>query len=145
MFDNKFSDLIHIGSTASITKLVEKTDVGIFANITSDTNPIHLDDEYARNSQFGRRIAHGMLISGYISAVLGTLLPGPGSIYLSQSLSFKFPVYIGDEITVTVTVTNIREDKPIVTLKTICKNQEERIVIDGEAVLLCPQLVRSKP
>jgi len=135
---NILSKSILIGSTTSITKIVKQVDVEMFAQITGDKNPIHMDDEYAKNSQFGRRIAHGLLVSGYISAVLGTILPGPGSIYLSQTISFKSPVYIGDEITATVTVIDIREDKPIVTLKTFCKNQENNIVVDGEAKLLCP-------
>jgi 3-hydroxybutyryl-CoA dehydratase len=123
-----------------MTKYVDAEAVETFARISGDTNPVHLDEKYAAKTQFGKRIAHGLLISSYISAVLGTILPGPGSIYLSQTVSFKRPVYLGDEITATVTVTNIRPDKPIVTLKTTCANQNRIVVIDGEAILLCPQI-----
>jgi 3-hydroxybutyryl-CoA dehydratase len=131
---------IEVGASASLTRVVEAEDVEAFARLTGDTNPIHLDDEYAGRSRFGRRIAHGALVAGYISAVLGTTLPGPGSIYLSQTLAFKAPVFIGDTVTATVTVTNVRPDKPVVTFDTRCANQDGQVVLEGEAVLLCPQL-----
>ena len=130
---------LEIGLSTSIEKHVTALDVEAYAHMTGDTNPIHLDDVYASQSRFGRRIAHGLLVAGYISAVLGNLLPGPGSIYVSQQLSFKAPVYLGDTITVRVTVKEIRLDKPIATLSTQCFNQSDQIVIDGEAVLLYPQ------
>lgn len=137
--DGQTSHII-VGAAASLTRVVEATDVEAFAQLTGDQNPVHLDEEYASQSRFGARIAHGALIAGYISAVLGTMLPGPGSIYLEQTSSFKAPVYIGDEITATVRVIKIREDKPIVTLETSCVNQHGKAVIEGTAVLLCPQL-----
>jgi 3-hydroxybutyryl-CoA dehydratase len=107
-----------------------------FADLTGDTNPVHLDDAYAASTRFGRRIAHGMIAAGLISAVLANDLPGPGTVYLSQTLQFKAPVYPGDMITTTVQVKNVRPDKPIVTLTTICKNQNDVVVLEGEAVVL---------
>ncbi len=128
--------MIKIGDSASITKTFSDADVRSFAEISGDKNPIHLDDEYAEKTQFKRRLVHGLLAAGLISAVIGTELPGEGSIYLNQSLSFRAPVFIGDRITATVTVVKLREDKPIITLETVCKNQDEKVVIEGEAVLL---------
>jgi acyl dehydratase len=128
--------MIKIGDTASSTKSFSNEDVLSFAEISGDKNPIHLDDQYAATTRFGKRLVHGILTSGMISALLGMQLPGPGSIYLTQTLNFRAPVYIGDTITATVTVTKLREDKPIVTLDTTCKNQDGVVVIDGEAVLL---------
>jgi acyl dehydratase len=128
--------MIKIGDTASSTKSFSNEDVLSFAEISGDKNPIHLDEQYAATTRFGKRLVHGILTSGMISALLGMQLPGPGSIYLTQTLNFRAPVYIGDTITATVTVTKLREDKPIVTLDTTCKNQDGVVVIDGEAVLL---------
>ncbi len=128
--------MIKIGDSASITKTFNDADVRSFAEISGDKNPIHLDDEYAEKTQFKRRLVHGLLAAGLISAVIGMELPGEGSIYLNQSLSFRAPVFIGDRITATVTVVKLREDKPIITLETVCKNQDEKVVIEGEAVLL---------
>jgi 3-hydroxybutyryl-CoA dehydratase len=107
-----------------------------FADLTGDTNPVHLDDAYASTTRFGRRIAHGMIAAGLISATLANDLPGPGTVYLSQTLQFKAPVYPGDTITATVEVKSTRSDKPIVTLKTICANQENKVILEGEAVVL---------
>jgi 3-hydroxybutyryl-CoA dehydratase len=111
-------------------------DIALFAGATGDTNPYHFDEVYASKGRFKKRIAHGMLVTGYISTVLGTLLPGPGTIYLSQSLQFKRPVYIGDTITAIAEVLKIKENKPIVTLKTNCINQNGETVVEGEAVVL---------
>jgi acyl dehydratase len=127
-----------IGDYATITKTFLDEDVRAFADISGDKNPIHLDEEYASSTRFGKRLVHGILTSGIISALLGMELPGPGSIYIKQILNFKAPVYIGDTITATVTVTGVRTDKPIITLETICKNQDDVMVIDGEAILLTP-------
>jgi len=127
------------GDQRSITKQFVEDDVLNFAKITGDNNPIHLDEEYASKTRFQKRLVHGILVSGLISAVLGMQIPGPGSIYISQSLNFKAPVFIGDTITVTATMLTIRVDKPIATLETICRNQNNIIVIDGQAVLLLPQ------
>ena len=124
------------GDTARLTKVITQADVETFAEISGDLNPVHLDEQFAAQSPFGKRIAHGMLVSGLISSVLGMQLPGPGSIYLSQTLAFKKPVFFGDEITAVVEVTNVREDKPIVTLETKCINQDNEIVIEGTAVIL---------
>jgi 3-hydroxybutyryl-CoA dehydratase len=107
-----------------------------FADLTGDTNPVHLDDEYAAGTRFGRRIAHGMIAAGLISATLANDLPGPGTVYLSQTLQFKAPVYPGDTITTTIEVKKIRPDKPIATLSTVCNNQEGTVVLEGEAVVL---------
>jgi 3-hydroxybutyryl-CoA dehydratase len=125
-----------IGEKASLSHTVTDSDVREFARISGDHNPVHLHDEYARSTRFGGRIAHGMLTAGFISAVLGTRLPGPGGIYLNQTLKFTAPVRIGDTITATSEVIAYREDKRIVTLKTDCVNQRGELVLSGEAVLL---------
>ena len=128
--------MIKVGDSASLTKSFSDADVRSFAEISGDKNPVHLDDDYAAQTQFKKRLVHGMLAAGLISAVLGTELPGEGCIYLSQSINFRAPVFIGDTVTATVTVIKVREDKPIVTLETVCKNQDDVVVIEGEAVLL---------
>jgi 3-hydroxybutyryl-CoA dehydratase len=125
-----------VGQQASFTKTVTESDVTTFAGLIGDFNPIHVDAEYARKSRFGRRVAHGIFTAGLISAVLGTKLPGPGAIYLSQQLEFLAPVYIGDTITAKVGVTSWRAEKRIITLKTDAYNQKERQVVTGKAVLL---------
>jgi 3-hydroxybutyryl-CoA dehydratase len=125
-----------IGQRASFTKTVTESDVTTFAGLIGDFNPIHVDAEYARNTRFGRRVAHGMLTGGLISAVLGTKLPGPGAIYLSQQIEFLAPVYIGDTITATVEITAWRPEKRIMTLKTDAYNQADKQVVTGKAVLL---------
>jgi 3-hydroxybutyryl-CoA dehydratase len=130
--------MIKIGDSASRTKTFTDEEVRTFAAISGDQNPIHLDAEYAAGTRFKKRLVHGILTSGMISAILGMDLPGPGSVYIKQSLNFKAPVFIGDTITATVTVIKAREDKPIITLETICKNQDGTVVIAGEAVLLAP-------
>lgn len=124
------------GDTASRTTMISDEMIRAFADLTGDTNPVHLDDTYAAGTRFGRRIAHGMIAAGLISAVLANDLPGPGTVYLSQTLQFKAPVYPGDIITTTVEVKSIRPDKPIVTLATFCKNQNDKVVLEGEAVVL---------
>jgi 3-hydroxybutyryl-CoA dehydratase len=129
---------IAVGDTASLTRQVTEEDIALFAQVTGDTNPVHFDEAFAAQTRFGRRIAHGMILAGYISAVVGTVLPGPGVIYMSQSLSFKAPVYPGDTITSSVEVTRVREDKPIITLRTTCTNQDGVLVLDGEAVMFHP-------
>lgn len=135
--------MIKVGDTAFIKKIFSDSDVRAFADISGDNNPIHLDDDYAAGTRFKRRIVHGILTSGLISALLGMHLPGPGSIYLTQTINFRAPVYIGEEITALVTVTKIRDDKPIITLLTQCLNQDGIIVLDGEAVLLAPGVSKS--
>ena len=125
-----------VGDSAEITKIITETDIQAFAEVTGDHNPIHLDDEFARSTRFGRRIAHGMLTASLISSVLANKLPGEGSIYLGQSLQFVAPVFPGDEVTARVTIKQIRDDKPILKLDTICVNQHNETVIRGEATVL---------
>ena len=127
---------LQLGNTATLSKTITDEDIRTFAALTGDHNPIHLDDDYAATTRFGRRIAHGMLSASLISAVLANKLPGRGSVYLSQSLQFRAPVYPGDTVTARVTVTKIREDKPIDTLETICTNQRDEQLLTGEAVVL---------
>jgi 3-hydroxybutyryl-CoA dehydratase len=124
------------GQSASLTRVVTAADVEGFAAVTGDTNPVHLDETYAAGTRFGRRIAHGMLAVSYISAILGTKFPGPGTIYLSQNVSFLAPVYLGDTITATVTVSKFRPEKGVLTLLTQCTNQDGVKVVDGQAVVL---------
>jgi 3-hydroxybutyryl-CoA dehydratase len=126
---------IKVGDDASITRTITEADIVAFADLTGDTNPVHLDAEYAAKSMFGERIAHGMLVAGLISAVLGTKLPGPNSIYLGQDLKFTAPVKIGDTLTVTATVTEKRDDKRIIKLRTTATNQRGEMVVDGNAVI----------
>jgi len=127
---------LHPGDKASRTQTISDEMIRSFADLTGDTNPVHLDDAYASTTRFGRRIAHGMIAAGLISATLANDLPGPGTVYLSQSLQFKAPVYPGDTITATVEVKSTRPDKPIVILNTLCTNQENKVVLEGEAVVL---------
>jgi len=129
-----FAD-IKVGDTASFSKTVTESDIVTFAGLTSDFNPIHVDAEYAKDSLFKERIAHGMLMAGFISAVLGTQLPGPNAIYMGQTLNFKLPVKIGDTVTAEVTIDEKREDKRILKLKTTVTNQRGEIVVDGGAVI----------
>jgi 3-hydroxybutyryl-CoA dehydratase len=129
----KLEDL-SVGQTAERRYAVTDAAVEAFAELTGDTNPLHLDDAYAAATPFKGRIAHGMLAAGYISAVLGVNLPGPGAIYLSQSLKFRRPVRIGDEVTAKVTVTAIDEAKAHVTLSTVC-SVAGKAVVAGEATV----------
>ena len=122
--------------SAEITKTITEADVQAFAALTGDHNPVHVDEAFAKTTRFGRTIAHGMLTASLISSVLANKLPGEGSVYLGQTLQFVAPVFPGDEITARVTVKQVREDKPIVKLETICVNQNGAIVIRGEATVL---------
>jgi acyl dehydratase len=124
------------GDSAEIKKKIEQSDIDAFANVTGDHNPVHVDEEFAKTTRFGRRIAHGMLTASLISAVLANKLPGEGCVYLGQTLQFVAPVFAGDEITARVTVKAVREDKPIVKLETICVNQRGEVVVRGEARVL---------
>ncbi len=134
----KFLEELSVGQSAQLVRTVGEADIVAFAQVTGDTNPVHLDPDYAAKTSFGGRIAHGMLSAGYISAVLGTALPGPGAIYLSQTLKFKRPVRIGDEVTAVVTISEINEAKAQVTLATVCK-VGGKAVVDGEAVVMVPR------
>lgn len=128
---------IHVGQQASMRKTITETDVVLFGCVTGDQNSLHTDELTASESRFGRRIAHGMLAAGLISAVLGMRLPGPGTIYLKQTLSFRKPIYINDTVTTTVTVASIREDKLIVTLTTTVTNQDDEVCVEGESLVFC--------
>jgi acyl dehydratase len=127
---------LSVGDAAEISRTVTDEDVRAFAEVTGDRNPVHLDEEYAATTRFGRPIAHGMLGASLISAVLAGELPGRGTVYLSQTLRFTAPVFPGDTVTARVVVTKVREDKPIVTLETVCTNQRGERVVEGEAVVL---------
>ena len=125
------------GLSASFGKTVSEADIVLFAGVSGDTNPVHLNQAFAEQTQFKSRIAHGMLSAGFISAVLGAKLPGPGSIYLSQTLRFKAPVKIGDTVVATCTVTEVVPEKRRVILSTICK-VGDTVVIEGEAMIMVP-------
>lgn len=131
-----FEDL-QVGQTASLGKTISEADILMYAAVSTDTNPIHIDAEAAKSSIFGERIAHGMLSAGLISAVLGTRLPGPGSLYMRQSLRFAAPVKIGDTVKATVTITALNPEKKRATLSTVCTVRDE-VVIDGEAYVQVP-------
>jgi 3-hydroxybutyryl-CoA dehydratase len=126
-----------IGTVASITRTISDSDVLLFANLTGDHNPVHLDANYAASTRFREPIAHGILTSGLISAVIGMKLPGLGAIYLNQTLKFLAPVFHGDTITASAEVIAARSEKRILTLRTACVNQHGRTVIEGEAVVMC--------
>lgn len=127
-----------VGAAAELGKTVTEADVVLFAGVTGDFNPVHVDAEAAARSRFGGRIAHGMLSAGLISAVIGMKLPGPGSIYLSQSLRFTRPVRIGDTVTARVEVAEVIAARRRVRLLTTCRNQSGETVLDGEAVIMVP-------
>lgn len=129
-----------VGEKAQLSRSITDEDIQHMADITGDFNPVHMDDEFAGRTRFKGRIAHGLFSAGLISAVLGTKLPGPGSVYLKQELNFLYPVRAGDTLTAEVEVTAWRPDKRIITLKTRCQNQDGRDVVDGEAVLLVEKL-----
>ncbi len=131
-----FEDL-YVGQTASLAKTITEADILLFGAVSLDTNPIHFDEELAAQSRFAGRIAHGMLSAGLISAVLGTRLPGPGTIYLSQSLRFRAPVRIGQTVTASVEITDLNLPRKSATLHTRCMVKES-VVIDGEAIVLVP-------
>ncbi|MBA2733136.1 MAG: MaoC family dehydratase [Acidobacteria bacterium] len=127
---------LHIGATAAYSKKITDNDIQAFAELTGDHNPLHLDDDYARTTRFGRRIAHGMLSASLISTVLGTELASEGVISLGYTVRFIAPVFPDDTVTARATIIKIREDKPIVTLETMCENQHGEVLIQGEAVML---------
>jgi len=132
-------DEMKIGDKASTTKTISESDVYLFAGITGDLNPAHIDEESADRGIFHARVAHGILVTGLISAVLGMKLPGPGTIYLGQEVSFTKPVYFGDTVTATCTVSAMKPDKNIVNLDTVCTNQKGEIVIVGTATVMPPK------
>ena len=127
---------LKIGDKFSTSKQITDAVVRAFAELSGDYNPIHLDEEFAAKTRFGKRIAHGMISGALISAVLGYELKDRKIVYLSQTLKFTAPVFIDDTVTATATVTNIREDKNIVTVETICTNQNSETVVKGEAAIM---------
>ena len=129
---------LSIGQTASFSKTVTESDIYLFAGVTGDINPAHVNEAYASKTFFKGRIAHGMLSAGFISAVLGMQLPGPGTIYLEQNLRFLFPVRPGDTITATVEVVDLDPTKNTALLRTICTNQDGKQVVDGLAKVKPP-------
>jgi len=131
-------DALTVGRSDSYTRTVTEADIVLFAGVSGDDNPVHLNEPWAAQTMFKGRIAHGMLSAGYISTVIGTRLPGPGSIYMSQNLKFKAPVRIGDTVTATVTVREINTEKRRLTLDTVC-TVGEAVVIDGEAMVMLPK------
>ena len=132
-------DQLEVGQKASFTKTVTEADVYNYAGVSGDFNPAHMNEEYAKNTAFKTRIAHGMLSAGFISAVLGTKLPGPGTIYLNQDLRFTKPVHFGDTITATITVEELIKEKNRAILKTVCTNQDGDVVVEGTAKVTPPK------
>lgn len=127
---------IKVGDTFSTTREVTEQLINDFAELSGDHNPIHLDEEFAKTTRFGQRIAHGMLSGAFISAVLGNEFKNRKILYLSQTMRFTAPTFIGDTITTTATVTAVREDKGIVTLSTECKKQSGEVTLTGESVVM---------
>ena len=136
---SKTIDEIRVGQSARFSKTISESDVYLFAGITGDFNPAHVDEEYAGKTFFETRVAHGMLTASFISTIVGTMLPGPGSIYVSQEVNFLAPVRIGDTITTTAEVTELLTEKKHIRLKTYCTNQDGTVVIDGQAVVSPPR------
>ena len=131
-------DQLSIGQSASFSKTISESDVYMFAGVTGDVNPAHINESYANATPFKTRIAHGMLSAGLISAVLGTQLPGPGSIYAAQTLRFTAPVHIGDTITAVATVKELLPERNRAIIETVCTNQDGTVVTCGEATVLPP-------
>ena len=132
-----FEDL-SVGQSAELTRTVDDKAIQAFAEVSGDHNPVHLDEAFAATTQFKGRIAHGMLSAAYISALIAGKLPGPGAIYLGQTLTFKRPVKIGDEVTVAATITGLDAEKARATLATVC-SVAGKVVLDGEATIMVPR------
>lgn len=130
-------DDLSIGMTAAYEHIVTEGDVVKFADISGDHNPVHLDEDYAKTTRFGGRIVHGMLSASFVSTTIASRLPGPGTIYLTQNLSFRAPVRIGDKVEARVTVTDILRERARVVLKTVCR-VGDLVVIDGDALVMVP-------
>jgi 3-hydroxybutyryl-CoA dehydratase len=133
-----YFDELSVGQTAEVSHVVGAADIEAFAAVSGDHNPVHMDEAFAKTTPFGGRIAHGMLSAAYISAVLGNDLPGPGAIYLSQSLRFRRPVKIGDPVVAKVTVKALDDAKGHATFETICQ-VNGKTVVDGEALIMVPR------
>jgi len=135
----KTIDELKLGDRAEFAKTVSESDIYLYAGVTGDLNPAHVNEAYAEKTFFKTRIAHGMLIAGFISTILGNQLPGHGTIYLRQELDFLAPVHVGDTITAQVEVVEIMTEKKHARFKTICVNQEGAMVLDGEALVSPPR------
>lgn len=135
----KTIDQLHVGDTAQFSKTVSETDVYLFAGVSGDFNPAHINEQYASGTFFGKRIAHGLLSASFLSAVLANQLPGPGAIFLSLSVRFQAPVFIGDTITARAEVAQVDSEKHRVTMNLFCINQDDKQVLEGEAVLSPPK------
>jgi len=133
-----YFDELTVGQSAEMSRVVGAADIEAFAEVSGDNNPVHLDDAYAKTTTFGERIAHGMLSGAYISAILGTKLPGPGCIYLSQSLRFRRPVKVGDLVVARATIKTLDANRGHVTLDTVCE-VSGKTVVDGEALVIAPR------
>lgn len=135
----KTIDELKVGDAAEFAKTVSESDIYLYTGVTGDFNPAHINEEYAKTTFFKSRIAHGMLTAGFISAVIGAKLPGPGTIYMKQELNFLAPVRIGDTITARAEIIEIISEKNRVSLKTTCMNQDGTIVLDGKALVSPPK------
>lgn len=133
-----YFDELTVGQAVETSRVVGAADIEAFAEVSGDNNPVHLDEAYAQTTTFGERIAHGMLSGAYISAVIGTKLPGPGAIYLSQSMRFRRPVKLGDPVVTRVTVQALDAQRGHATLATVCQ-VDGKTVVDGEAVIMVPR------
>ncbi len=127
---------LKIGDTFSVSKKITDQLIRQFADVSGDYNPIHLEEDFAKDTRFGKRIAHGMLTASFISTLLGHGLSVRKIVYLGQTLKFKHPAFIGDTVTAIGTIKSIREDKPVVTIETTCENQDNVTLIEGEAVIM---------
>ena len=136
---------LKVGDAAQFAKTIAESDIYLYAGVTGDLNPAHVNEEYAKNTFFKTRIAHGMLLAGLISAVMGTILPGPGTIYISQELNFLAPVRIGDTITAHVEVVQVISEKNRIRVKTFCMKQDGTTVLDGEAIVSPPKAAKMVP
>ena len=139
MITGKSIDKLQVGDAAEFAKTVSETDIYLYAGITGDFNPAHVNENYAKNTFFKTRIAHGMLTAGFISAIIANQLPGPGTIYLKQELSFLAPVHIGDTITARVEIIELNTEKNRVRLKTTCSNQDGVMVLEGFGLVSPPK------
>ena len=139
MIAGKSIDQLQVGDAAEFAKTVSETDIYLYAGITGDFNPAHVNENYAKNTFFKTRIAHGMLTAGFISAIIANQLPGPGTIYLKQELSFLAPVHIGDTITARVEILELNTEKNRVRLKTTCSNQDGVTVLEGFGLVSPPK------
>lgn len=139
MFKQRTFGELEIGMKEHITKTITEEVIKGFADVSEDTNPVHFDEEYAKTTIFGKRIAHGMIGAGLISAVLGTKLPGVGSIYLGQELKFKAPVFIGNVVTAFAEIVELNKEKKRVKLVTWCETQDGKKIVDGYASILFNQ------